>query len=97
MKIALASKNPKKAIELERIAKGKVEILSLKDIPEAQDIPQAEENGATFIENARIKAKYWANKLNMPALAEDSGIEIEALRRSTWNIYKTLYNTIFSF
>ncbi len=87
MKIVLASKNAKKAIELERMAKGKIEILSLKDIPEAKDIPQAEENGTTFIENARIKAKYWANKLNMPAIGEDSGIEIEALRRSSRSIY----------
>ena len=79
MKIVLASKKPKKATELERIAKGKIEIICVKDIPEAEGIPQAEENGTTFIENARIKAKYWAEKLNMPALGEDSGIEIEAL------------------
>ena len=83
MKIVLASKNPKKAAEMQRMANelvnGSVTIVSLSDIPEAKGIEQAEENGSTFVENATIKAEYWAKKLQMPALAEDSGIMIDAL------------------
>ena len=79
MKVVLATKNPKKVIELQRMAPKSIRILCLADVPEAKDIPQAEENGNTFVENARIKAKYWAEKLQMPAIGEDSGIKIDAL------------------
>lgn len=83
MKIVLASKNPKKAEEMQRMAdelfRGSITVVSLSDIPEANGVEQAEENGSTFLENAKIKAEYWAKKLQMPALAEDSGIEIDAL------------------
>jgi len=79
MKIVFASWNYKKLEEIKRMAPNEIEIICLKDLPEAQGIEQAEENGTTFIENAEIKAKYWADILNMPVLAEDSGIEIEAL------------------
>ena len=85
MKIVLASKNQKKVRELQKIAqeiasKDKdIEVICLSDIPEIDGYPQAEENGATFLQNARIKAEYWAEILDMPALGEDSGIEIDAL------------------
>lgn len=83
MKIVLASRNPKKAEELQRMAdryfRRNLTVVCLSDVPEAEGVEQAEENGSTFLENAEIKAKYWAEKLQMPALAEDSGIEIEAL------------------
>lgn len=78
-RIVFASWNPKKAVEIQRIVPEGIKVLYLKDISEATDVPQAEENGTTFLENAKIKAKYWAEKLNMPVLAEDSGIVIDAL------------------
>ncbi len=77
--IVFASMNKKKAVEIQRMAPECIKVLCLKDIPEATGIPQADENGKTFLENATIKARYWAEKLNMPVLAEDSGIEISAL------------------
>ena len=61
------------------MAPDNIKIVCLKDIPEATNLPQAEETGKTFLENATIKAKYWAEKLKMPVIAEDSGIEIDAL------------------
>lgn len=77
--IVFASWNPKKAAEMQRMAPEGIKVICLKDIPKAIDIPQAEENGTTFLENATIKAKYWAEKLNMAVIAEDSGIVIDAL------------------
>ena len=77
--IVFASWNPKKAAEMQRMAPEGIKVVCLKDIPEAANVPQAEENGTTFLENATIKAKYWAEKLNMAVLAEDSGIVIDAL------------------
>lgn len=79
MTIVCASCNPKKAEEIQRMAPEDVKVICLKDIPEAEGVSQAEENGRTFIENATIKAEYWAEKLDMPVLAEDSGIKIDAL------------------
>lgn len=77
--IVFASCNQKKAEEMQRMAPDNIKIVCLKDIPEATNLPQAEETGKTFLENATIKAKYWAEKLKMPVIAEDSGIEIDAL------------------
>ena len=78
-KIVFASWNSKKAAEIQRMAPEGIQVVCLKDIPEATNVPQADENGTTFLENATIKAKYWSKKLNMPVLAEDSGILIDAL------------------
>lgn len=78
-RIVFASWNPKKAAEIQRMVPEGIEVCCLKDIPEAANVPQADENGTTFLENATIKAKYWAEKLNMAVLAEDSGIVIDAL------------------
>lgn len=78
-KIVFASWNQKKATEMQRMAPEGIKVICLKDIPEAANIPQADENGSTFLENATIKAKYWAEKLNMAVLAEDSGIVIDVL------------------
>lgn len=77
--IVFASWNQKKAVEMQRMAPEGIKIVCLKDVPEAMNVPQAEENGSTFLENATIKAKFWAEKLNMAVIAEDSGIIIDAL------------------
>ena len=78
--VVFASMNPKKTVEIQRMAPSCIKIVCLKDIPEANGIPQVKETGKSFIENAKIKAEYWAKKLNMPVLAEDSGIQIYALK-----------------
>lgn len=43
-------------------------------------LPEPEETGTTFVENARIKARAAVQATSLPALADDSGIEIDALR-----------------
>ena len=43
------------------------------------DLPEPEETGTTFVENARIKAHAAAQATGLPALSDDSGIEIDAL------------------
>ncbi len=49
---------------------------SLKDFAE---IPEVEETGKTFAENAELKAKYYASQTNCWTLADDSGLEVEDL------------------
>lgn len=77
MKIVLASRNEKKLEELKRILKDlEIEILSLKDFPSLQEVI---EDGLTFEENALKKARYVSMMTGLPALADDSGLEVEAL------------------
>lgn len=43
------------------------------------DAPEPEETGTTFLQNAILKAKYYASKTGFPCLADDSGLEVDAL------------------
>ena len=53
-----------------------VEIVGLDAFP---PIAAPDETGATFAENARLKARYYSAATGMPAIAEDSGLEVDAL------------------
>jgi len=79
MMLVLASANPHKVTELSRIlAAGHVDVrlTSLIDFPGAPDVP---ETGATFAENALLKAHAVAQFTGLPAVADDSGLCVDAL------------------
>ena len=77
MKLLVASHNTYKVIELNLLLNDSpVRCISLDDLNDSEDI---EETGKTFIDNAKLKALYYAKKHHMPALADDSGIEVAAL------------------
>lgn len=77
MKAVLASHNQKKIKELRAIlADLGIEVLSQE---EAGVDLEPEETGTTFEENARIKAQAMVNATGLPALADDSGLEVRAL------------------
>jgi XTP/dITP diphosphohydrolase len=77
MKLLVASTNPGKLREIRGILAGApAEIVTLEDFPATAE---PEETGATFAENARLKALYYSRVSGLPAVAEDSGLEIEAL------------------
>ena len=76
-KIVIATKNIDKVKEIKAVlAELPAEILSLADFDE---LPDAVEDGKTFEENARIKAKFFSEKLGLACLADDSGLEVDAL------------------
>ncbi|MEU6265305.1 RdgB/HAM1 family non-canonical purine NTP pyrophosphatase [Saccharopolyspora shandongensis] len=79
-RVLLATRNQKKLVELRRIlvAEGVtgVEVIGLADVPE---FPEAPETGATFEENAVAKAVDAAKATGLPAIADDSGIAVDAL------------------
>ena len=75
MQFVLASHNKKKLAELSAI----VSSLGLEIIPLPEGAPEPEENGKTFEENALIKAKSAAEFTGLPALADDSGLCVDAL------------------
>src|SRR5207342_1017105 len=73
----LATTNVDKVREIRALMTGAdVEIVGLDSLP-PMDAP--EETGTTFAENARLKARYYAKASGMTAIAEDSGLEIDAL------------------
>ena len=77
MKLLLATTSKGKLREQKEALQGLgLEIVSLDDLP-AVDPP--DETGATFVENARLKALYYHRATGLPAVAEDSGLEVDAL------------------
>jgi XTP/dITP diphosphohydrolase len=78
-KIVLATKNTGKIAEFERLLSQftpDVKVLGLADFP---DMPEVVESGKTLNENARLKAKAICEFSKLPALADDSGLFIDAL------------------
>jgi XTP/dITP diphosphohydrolase len=73
----MASRNPGKIRELRQIlADLDLRLVGLDDFPEVPEIP---ETGATFAENAAAKAREVARLTKLPALADDSGLEVARL------------------
>jgi XTP/dITP diphosphohydrolase len=79
-RLVVATTNPGKVKEindiLARRTGARVELVSLRDFP---GIVEPEETGATFADNARLKALYYAEATGLPSAADDSGLEIDAL------------------
>ncbi|QGZ70428.1 XTP/dITP diphosphatase [Pediococcus pentosaceus] len=75
--ILIATKNDGKLKEFKQIFEQKgIVVKSLKDINDDVEIV---ENGLSFEENARLKADGYAKSISIPVLADDSGLEIDAL------------------
>jgi XTP/dITP diphosphohydrolase len=86
--IVLASGNAGKLRELEHI----LAPLGVTLIPQAQfDVPDVEENGLSFVENAIIKARAAAQHSGLPAIADDSGLEVDYLNGAP-GIYSARYS-----
>lgn len=72
----LASENQGKLAELNRLlADRNIQVRSMGEF----DLTGAEENGLSFVENALIKARHVAKETGLPALADDSGLAVNAL------------------
>lgn len=74
-RVVLATRNPGKVAELRALLRG-VELVGLGDVP-SYDEPA--ETGATFAENALIKARAAARATGLAAVADDSGLAVDAL------------------
>jgi XTP/dITP diphosphohydrolase len=77
MRILIATKNEGKVDEFRSMFnKSDIEVVSLMDIGE---LPDVEETGTTFEENAILKAETICSIVNIPVISDDSGLEIDAL------------------
>ena len=87
-KVVLASNNPGKVREFSALLKE----FDIEVLPQsAFGVPEAEETGLTFVENAIIKARNACEHTGLPALADDSGIEVDALNGAP-GIYSARYS-----
>lgn len=78
MKYIIATNNPQKLIELERIL-SPLNINAVSPKQEGISLDDVEENGTTFKENSFIKAEAACKKTGFPSIADDSGICVDAL------------------
>lgn len=85
MRIVLSTGNPHKVDEMraifarEGLAAAGVEVVGLKDLPDPHRFREPEEHGTTFEQNATIKALSYAQQTGEWCLADDSGLEVDAL------------------
>lgn len=79
--IILASNNQGKLNEFQQLFAQHFAALNITLLPQAQrQVIEADENGLSFVENALIKARNACAQTGLPALADDSGIEVDALK-----------------
>ena len=84
-RIVLASSNPGKLAEIRELLAG------FEVVPQSEfDFDDAEETGLTFVENAIIKARHACLHSGLPAIADDSGLEVDALNGQP-GIYSSRY------
>lgn len=74
----VASANPDKAAEIREV----LEAEGFEMVPRPPDVAEVEEDGATLEDNARLKAKALAEATGMAAIADDTGLEVDALARA---------------
>ncbi|NLX66296.1 MAG: non-canonical purine NTP diphosphatase [Bacteroidales bacterium] len=86
-KIVFATNNLHKLDEIGKIGKGRLHILSLVDIDCHEEI---EETGTTLEENALIKTKFVKTKYGYDCFADDTGLEVEALKGAP-GVYSARY------
>ena len=75
-RVVLATRNLGKVEELRRILDGAVELVGLDDVTPYEPGP---ETGATFADNALLKAREAVERTGLPAVADDSGLAVDAM------------------
>jgi len=87
-KIVLATGNPGKVREFSQLLSPR----GIRVVPQSEfEVPDAEETGLSFVENAIIKARHAAELTGLPAIADDSGLEVDALNGAP-GIYSSRYS-----
>ena len=74
MRVVLATNNPDKAAEIQAILGPSIEL-----VPRPADVDEVDETGDTLEDNARLKAVALVEATGLPAIADDTGLEVDAL------------------
>lgn len=91
--IIIASKNENKAREIGQILNNSA--LDIVSLNKFSSVPDIEETGATFLENALLKAHHYHNILNRPVISDDSGLVVPSLDGEP-GIYSARYAGVHS-
>ena len=87
LRIVLATSNPGKVQELNSLLTG----LEMEVIPQSTlQVPEIPETGLSFVENVILKARHACSHTGLPAIADDSGLEVDALEGAP-GIYSARY------
>ena len=78
-RLLLATRNPGKLAELQRLLESAVPGVAVVGLRDVLEYPEAPETGATFAENALLKAREAVRYTGLPAVADDSGLTVDAL------------------
>jgi XTP/dITP diphosphohydrolase len=78
-RLLLATRNAGKLAELQRLLETAVPGVQVVGLRDVEEYPEAPETGATFEDNALLKAREAARYTGLPAVADDSGIAVDAL------------------
>ena len=78
-RLVLATKNKGKIVEFERLLNQHAQLIKVLGLSDFPDMPDVTESGKTLSENAKLKAKSISIATNLPCLADDSGLFIDAL------------------
>ena len=78
-RLVLATKNKGKIVEFERLLNQHAQLIKVLGLSDFPDMPDVMESGKTLSENAKLKAKSISIATNLPCLADDSGLFIDAL------------------
>jgi len=76
LRLVLASANPDKVAEIAAVL---ADALDVELLPRPADVPDVVEDGATLLDNARLKARALVAATGFPAVADDTGLEVDAL------------------
>ncbi|MCU1669366.1 MAG: Nucleoside-triphosphatase [Blastococcus sp.] len=79
VRLLLATRNAGKLAELRRLLSAAVPGVEVVGLADVDDYPEAPETGATFAENALLKAREAVRYTGLPAIADDSGLTVDAL------------------
>ena len=85
-KLLIGTNNKGKLREIRDLLPKYIKIFSCLDFK----LKSPRETGKTFKENSLMKSKFFSKKTNLICLADDSGLEIDILKKKTWNIFSKM-------
>jgi XTP/dITP diphosphohydrolase len=87
LRLVVASANPDKVAEIAAVLAGALEV---ELVPRPSDVPDVVEDGETLLDNARLKARALVTATGLPAVADDTGLEVDALEGAP-GVYSARY------